>query len=368
MSRSFLILLAFAAAQAETLPADSARGERLFETEHCIECHSVNGKGGHTAPDLGRHIDRDFTPATLASTMWNHAPTMWSAMRARNVQSANLDDQAAADLFAYFYSARFFEKPGDAGRGKRLFTERSCAQCHGIAEVKNVSARPVSQWQSLGDPIALTAAMWNHSATMRAELAREGIKWPELTGQELSDLLVYLRNLAPTKNFASAFQTTSGTHGKELFEQKGCVQCHSSDSPIVRRLSGETLTDIAAQMWDHGFRMPAATVHLDPAEMRELLSYVWAGQFFQSSGDAGRGKRVFAAKRCAVCHDDASSGAPPLSRGGHTVSGITMVSALWHHGPAMLALMTEKKMPWPHFDAREMSDLIAYLNTRNVKE
>lgn len=117
---------------AQPLPADSVRGERLFESEHCIECHAVNGIGGHTAPDLGRALDRDFSSAKLASTMWNHAPTMWSAMRARNIQAANMDDQAAADLFAYFYAARFFEKPGDAGQGKRLFTERSCARCHGI--------------------------------------------------------------------------------------------------------------------------------------------------------------------------------------------------------------------------------------------
>ena len=43
-------------------------------------------------------------------------------------------------------------------------------------------------------------------------------------------------------------------------------------------------------------------------------------------------------------------------------------STLWHHGPTMLALMMEKKMPWPCFGARQRSDSIAYLNTRNVKE
>ena len=53
--------------------------------------------------------------------MWNHAPAMWAAMRARERQAGDLNEQAAGDLFAYFYSARFFEKPGDAARGKRLF-------------------------------------------------------------------------------------------------------------------------------------------------------------------------------------------------------------------------------------------------------
>ena len=46
---------------------------------------------------------------------------MWSAMRDRNITAGNLDEQGAADLLAYFYSARFFEKPGDAARGKAVF-------------------------------------------------------------------------------------------------------------------------------------------------------------------------------------------------------------------------------------------------------
>jgi mono/diheme cytochrome c family protein len=362
-------LIPFACSLADTLPADSARGARLFESEQCIECHSVNGKGGHTAPDLGRALDRNFTPMTLASTMWNHAPTMWSAMRARNVQTAPMDDQAATDLFAYFYSARFFERPGDAGRGKRLFSERSCMRCHGIAESKIGQALPVAQWKSLGDPIALTSAMWNHSAIMQAELKRQGIKWPELTGQDLSDLLVYLRNLSATKNYVTSFQITGGDRGKELFATKGCVRCHTSDeSPISAQLRGKTLTDVAAGMWDHGFRLPAATVPLEAAEMREVLSYVWAAQFFESSGDARRGKNVFAGKHCSACHDNATNGAPSLAHGPRKVSGITMVSALWRHGPTMLALMLEKKITWPRFDTREMSDLIAYLNTREAND
>jgi NapC/NirT cytochrome c family protein len=41
-----------------------------------------------------------------------------------------------------------------------------------------------------------------------------------------------------------------------------------------------------------------------------------------------------------------------------------MVSALWHHGPSMVDQMHRKSIAWPHFDAREMSNLIAYLDSR----
>jgi hypothetical protein len=55
-------------------------------------------------------------------------------------------------------------------------------------------------------------------------------------------------------------------------------------------------------------------------EMREITSYLWAGQFFEDAGDAAAGSRVFTAKRCATCHEDAASGAPKLA--GKTFSGV----------------------------------------------
>ncbi len=42
-----------------------------------------------------------------------------------------------------------------------------------------------------------------------------------------------------------------------------------------------------------------------------------------------------------------------------------MISALWHHGPRMLAQMRAKGIAWQHFDAQEMSNLIAYLDSKN---
>src|SRR5262245_52738878 len=133
MIRSIALALAVTGwAHAATLAASSVRGGQLFQSLSCVECHSVNRRGSRIAPDLGRLVDRSFTPAALASTMWNHAPTMWGSMRVREIRAGELNEQAAADLFAYFYSARFFERPGDAGRGKRLFADRGCTECHGL--------------------------------------------------------------------------------------------------------------------------------------------------------------------------------------------------------------------------------------------
>src|ERR1035437_2417049 len=106
---------------ASIIPGDAKRGEQLFQSEQCIQCHSLKGKGGTLAPDLSRRVDRDYTPSVMASLMWNHAPDMWAAMKQQGVQKGNMTPEKAADLFAYFVSARYFEKAGDADRGKQAF-------------------------------------------------------------------------------------------------------------------------------------------------------------------------------------------------------------------------------------------------------
>src|ERR671912_276131 len=96
---SLFLVVALSAAAVEA--ADSARGERLFTTQGCIHCHSINGKGGKEAPDLGGRIARGYTPALLASTMWNHAPAMWSVMRRQGVERRELGNPGTAGIFSF---------------------------------------------------------------------------------------------------------------------------------------------------------------------------------------------------------------------------------------------------------------------------
>ena len=349
--------------------ADSARGARLFETLACVECHSLNGKGGTAGPDLGRLVDRNFTPASLAATMWNHAPAMWAAMRERDIRAGDLDRQAAADLFAYFYATRFFERPGDAARGKRAFAGLGCGGCHGLTSAVRPMVKPVNQWEELKDPIALAEAMWNHRPRMLEEAGAARIRWPELRSRDLADMLVYLRNLPSPPSRPAVFQIGAGSDGAAVFAAKGCAGCHAS-AALASRLKGQTLTEIAAAMWNHAPKMAAAgamPVKLEAGEMGELLGYLWAERFFEGAGNPAAGRRVFAAKRCATCHEDSASGAPKLAGAGQSFSGAAMVSTLWHHGPRMFDQMKAKGIGWPRFERAEMSDLIAFLNAENRK-
>lgn len=372
MKKVLLIAAALAvAAQGATVSADSTRGAKVFETQGCVSCHSLNGIGPKVGPDLGRIADRGFTPAALAATMWNHAPAMWAEMKKRGVARPAMDEQQSADLFAFFYSLRFFEEPGDAARGKALFTSRRCSTCHGLTEAKPIAgAKPVSQWTAAADPLELVETMWNHSSLMRTQMAKNNIRLPLLKGQELADLLVYTRRATNRPAAPAVFRAASAEEGNALFESKKCSACHGTFTGFLSGgLRDRSLTDIAADMWNHGLDMSLEDAKLAPGEMRQIADFVWFSRSIEGVGEAGRGAQVFTAKKCTVCHDDPASGAPSLAAAGAAngqkyFSGVSMVSALTRHGPTMLDKMQQKHLAWPRFSAEDMSGLIAYLNTR----
>ena len=357
-------LVAWSALAANIVPGDARRGEQLFQTEQCVQCHSLKGRGGTLAPDLAQRIGRDYTPAVMASLMWNHAPDMWAAMKNNGVTKTALSPEAASDLFAYFVSARYFEKRGDAARGKQAFAARHCAECHGITSSPVAAAPPVVKWESLADPMALAQQMWNHGGRMRVEFSKKKLAWSQITAQELTDIQVYLQNLPETRALAGNFMFGPSEPGGKLFVSKGCSGCHTGPKmALENRLHNQTLTEIAVDMWNHQPKMKDPPPELSQEEMRQIISYIWARQYFSGDGSSDRGKRVFAEKNCATCHNDPASGAPKLAKGKDAYSDITMVSALWDHVPRMLELMNEKKLAWPRFTAQQMTDLIAYLNS-----
>ena len=252
---SLLLLRTAAAAVLPVIPGDSDRGAKLFEDEQCIKCHAVNGRGGKIGLDLARTAPHNFSPAHLASAMWNHAPTMWAAIQSAGIQQPKLTAEGAADLFAYFYSQRFFDAAGDATRGKAAFAGKRCEVCHGITNSRAEGATPVAQWESLADPVLLVRQMWNHSFGMRAAFKRRGLEWQSLTAGQLTDILAYLRSLPETRHLPTHFSNTSERGGDKVFESKGCVKCHVGELALENRLHNMTLTDIAVDMWNHAPRM-----------------------------------------------------------------------------------------------------------------
>jgi cytochrome c551/c552 len=359
-----LILPVAAAVSMLWADADARRGGDFFRTQGCENCHAVKGNGAANAPDLGRRLDRDYTPSGIAARMWSHAPVMWAAMAKQNISQPQLSTGQAADLFAYFYAARYFERPGEAERGKRLFQEKRCIECHSVNGSGGGVGPSVEKWESLQGPILLITQMWNHQGQMHNAMAARGVTWPQLTSQDLTDMLVYLQNLPQTRGTELLMELPSAGDGAALFREKGCIGCHVGKLALENRLADSTLTDIAASMWNHAPEMRQPSPLLTNSEMRQLVSFVWAKQFYGVRGDAAKGRKAFEAKKCGFCHDDPASGTPALAKPAEPYTAITMVRVLWAHGPAMLRKMQEKHVAWPQLSQNEMANITAYLNSR----
>ena len=259
--------------------------------------------------DFSMVVSRSYTPAHLATTMWNHAPVMFGAMESAGIEKPKLTPGDAADLFAFFYSTRFFDKPGNAARGKAAFTENRCADCHGVNESK--ARKP---------PRSRNGRRW---PTRWCSSSRCGITAPDAgrlrapqdpvaaaDQRELNDMLSWLRSLPETRHLPSHFSNTTDRDGHKVFEAKGCVKCHVGKLALEDRLRNMTLTDIAVDMWNHAPRMVKPTPSLNEDEMRELLSFLWMRQFVYPKGSIARGREVFQSRRCVRPATPAANTAP----------------------------------------------------------
>jgi mono/diheme cytochrome c family protein len=353
-----VLLFAMVARANEAMSVDSQRGEELFQNLPCIRCHSINGKGGTRGPDLAKRLKREYSPAGIASRMWNHAPTMWSAMAEQGLAVEPLGTQPVADLFAYFYSLRFFDRPADAGRGRRLFDHERCSECHAIDDSKTASAKPVPQWTSLGRPLEFASAIWSHAVNMGQAFDGNGVKRVGLKGQELSDIIVYLRGLPQTPKTVPRMDSEI-SDGAELLQSKGCTGCHKAKFELARRIRTKMVNDVAASMWNHA-KIPQ-TVHLNGDEMRQIMDHLWTQQVLEPAGDIEAGREVFG-NRCAVCHNGAGIAPTLVDRKGK-VTVVSIVSSLWTHGPQMLARLKQNNSEWPTFTTAQMADVITFLNS-----
>jgi mono/diheme cytochrome c family protein len=342
---------------------DAQRGSMILHNEtFCLQCHSIRGEGNRTAPDLAQKLVSTYTPAALASVLWNHTPAMWNEMAARVVTRPLLTDAEWEDVFAYLYSLQFFDRPGDAKRGQKVFNDKECSSCHSVTLPSSGVGTGVPAWKMVDDPVALLEQMWNHATPMKGEIAEQRRQWKKLNGREFADLTAYVQSVQkiPEGEAAGKFSLPEPAGGVMPFETN-CGLCHSAPT-LAAGLRNQTWMDIGAGMWNHAPLMRTfPPISVD--EMRKILAYVWELQYMGPPGNAARGQRVFEQKRCITCHNDGSTGAAKSPRPGKTFTPFSMVALGWSPGRQMHQAMMNKGVRWPYLSADDMSNLVAYLNT-----
>jgi mono/diheme cytochrome c family protein len=169
------------------LPGSPAKGHRLFAEKGCAVCHTTSGKTKGGAPDLSKTGARKSIIG-IAGAMWNHGPEIWAEMRRASISRPTFSGNEMADIVSYLYFLRYADRPGDETTGKRLFTTKSCAQCH--------APESLSASAALSSPTNLMAAMWNHAPKMETLARQRGLAWPTFQADEMRDLVEYVRSMA----------------------------------------------------------------------------------------------------------------------------------------------------------------------------
>jgi mono/diheme cytochrome c family protein len=175
------------------LPGRADAGQRVFVEKKCVECHGVRGQAGGVGPDLAE-ASRGRSLIEFAAAMWNKAPEMTKAMKARGISIPELRAAEMADLVAYLYSIRYFDQSGDLEKGRRHVREKGCLSCHSLSGGGGASASDLGQTKGLVTSVAVVAALWNHTLAGGDRPEGQAVPWPTLQPSEIADLAVFLQS------------------------------------------------------------------------------------------------------------------------------------------------------------------------------
>jgi cytochrome c2 len=167
---------------------DATNGARLFGSKNCAQCHTL-GEDQPGKVDLLDAAQEEHRLTGLAVEMWNHRPLMEAAARNRGLELEAFQNGEMADLLAYLFESGYFAVRGEAGRGRRLFSQKGCAACHGQA---GSAAPDLEASNQTFTATGVAAAVWRHGPAMLDQMQQRGIGWPTLTDRDVGDLIAFL--------------------------------------------------------------------------------------------------------------------------------------------------------------------------------
>ena len=354
---------------------DPAKGQSLFVSKSCVECHAVRGAGGRIGPDLGRTaVKGSFYE--IAAAMWDHSLTMGDRMSELRLVRPSFKEDELGDLLAFLYFLNYFDEPGDPRLGKVLFSQKHCIQCHRLGNVGGVAGPRLDDLSRGTPPLKIAQDLWNHGPAMVPAIRRMGLDVPQFKGNEIVDLFAYLRGQGQghaAREFRSAGDPA---RGRRLFAEKGCGRCHDvlGDGRQIGPDLGKaelrgSVTQLAGRMWNHWPAMTEAMGSLGMStpifkgeDVADLFAYLFITRYEGRPGALVQGRIVYRQKGCVTCHGPAGEGGTGLPlRGLAGESKEKIAQRMWNHAPRMKEQMGTQQIPWPRIDPGELAALLTLL-------
>jgi cytochrome c551/c552 len=261
-------LLAYFFAAGYFEPAgDAGRGAVRYDRLRCSICHGPSEVSNWTVV---------ANPVDLLSAMWKHGAAMKKAMDQRKMAWPSLTIDDMRDLLSFIASrtGRSNHRPqsiaGSAERGKRMFQDKECGDCH--RDVLALDRYPFEH--SLTE---LAASLWNHAPMLTRNLV-------PLSREEVADVLAYLWQLRYFDEAGNALR------GKTVFDSKGCGACHGDSSNRSQLSSADALRAV----WVHYRPWKESRIGIWPrfvgGEMADLLAYWNSGGRRITEGAPAQGR------------------------------------------------------------------------------
>jgi mono/diheme cytochrome c family protein len=305
---------------------------------------------------------------------------MWRQIRQKNDPYPQLNSQEMADIFAFLYQASGIDRAGDASAGQRVFDGKGCVRCHSVGGTGGQSAPELSKIAAGSNSNAWTLTMFNHAGSMVAPITSTLGQWPQFTGDEMNNLIAYVRLSAPQPSTNTREISGNAELGWGVFQSR-CMPCHAvrgQGGSVGPELGPErdlplTTAQFASVLWNHApvmlrqareNRIPPPV--LQGNDMADLRTFLASLRYFEPTGSPLVGERVFSERGCAACHGRTAEGTqtgPGLRSGTEAYTTITFAAALWRHGPRMIDRAQELGIPWPTLKATDLGDLVSFLNT-----
>jgi cytochrome c551/c552 len=269
-------------------PGNLHRGKVLVEQKGCLDCHSMAGRGGRSAPDFAE-LASYVSSLYMAQALWNHSPEMTRELSQQGLQRPLFERGEMAHLSAYIRSAgrsavreRAYMFPGNPKRGEQVIRQKGCLDCHSVVGAGTGIGPDLRDLEWALSVSEIAALMWNHGSSMERLMSERKIRWPRFDGREMADLISYLYFLG--------FQDRLGDPeaGQRLFQEKKCAQCHTPDARGIGEapdLSGikalSSPVAMARIMWNHAPAMEEKVIEksiewpkMTGQQMRDLHAYL----------------------------------------------------------------------------------------------
>jgi len=157
-----------------TLPEPES-GHGAF-VEHCGRCHA----GALSLGTLGGNA----TWMDLAAALWNHGPL---AVKAEAVPEPEM-----RKILAYAWQLQYMGPEGNVQSGERVFLDKGCISCHRTPG-RQTALRPGGD--KVFTPFTIAGLGWAKGREMHREIVEKGMSWPNLSAEEVSNLVAYLNAL-----------------------------------------------------------------------------------------------------------------------------------------------------------------------------